>query len=442
VVLAAMTKQTAGTYDETYRVVRPDGTIRWVRDRAFPIRDEQGVMRRVVGVAEDISERKKLEEQFLRAQRLEAIGTLSSGIAHDLNNILAPMLMVGALLQDKLSDPHDLTLLEMVEQGAQRGAGIIKQLLTFSRGIGGDRGIVQLRHLVKEMAGIMRETFPREIAIVEVADAELWPVVADATQLHQVLMNLCVNARDAMPGGGALRLAADNVQLGETEAGLHAEAKPGRYAVLTVADSGHGIPREIISRIFEPFFTTKEIGKGTGLGLSTAVGIVRSHGGFVVVDSEPGRGTKFRVFLPAAEGADRAAPTSVADHSPGGKQELILVVDDEPAIRATLRHLLERHHYAVLTAAHGLEALEALQRERENVRLILTDVMMPVMGGIPLIRAAQALVPTVKIVATTGLDDQGRRAELGALGVAEILMKPFNTPEILAALRRHLPPAN
>ena len=296
---AVATQQLSGKYDETYRIVRPDGALRWVRDRAFPLRGATGEVTRIVGVAEDITERKKLEEQFLRGQRLEAIGTLSSGIAHDLNNILAPMLMVAPLLKEKLADPEDVELLMMVEHGAQRGANIIKQLLTFSRGVDTERGIVQPRHLLREMAALMRETFPREIEVEERFPADLWPVVADATQIHQVLMNLCVNARDAMRDGGRITLDAKNLVLGERDVALHPEARAGQHVCIMIADTGEGIPRENLDRIFEPFFTTKPVGVGSGQGLAMAWRmVVEDHRGELSFETEAGVGTTFLVRLP------------------------------------------------------------------------------------------------------------------------------------------------
>jgi signal transduction histidine kinase len=314
------------------------------------VRDAKGQPRARLSFLADVTEKKLLEKKFLRAQRLEAIGTLSGGIAHDLNNILAPMLLFAPFLKEKLTDPKDLELLTMIEQGAHRAANIIKQLLTFSRGIDGERGTVQTRHLLKEMIAIMRETFPREIEVVEKTPAELWPINADATQIHQVLMNLCVNARDAIHASGKITLAAENVIIGKNDVGVSKSAIPGIYVRLTISDTGEGIPRENIDRIFEPFFTTKEIGKGTGLGLSTTLGIVKSHGGFVTVYSEPGLGTSFNVYLPAvARAADAAENASSAMRR--GKQELVLIVDDEDAIRHALRLALESSNYRVLVAA-------------------------------------------------------------------------------------------
>lgn len=437
VVEAAKTKQVLGTYDESYRVERADGTIRWVHDRAFPVKNAAGAVTRIVGVAEDVTQRKQLEEQFLRAQRMEAIGTLAGGIAHDLNNILAPMLMVAPLLKGKLPDERDLELLTMVEQGAQRGASIIRQLLTFSRGIEGERGIVQVRHLMKDMVAIMRETFPREIMLEERLPSSLWPITADATQVHQVLMNLCVNARDAMRSGGKLGIRAENISLEERDLALHPEAKCGPYVRLTISDTGEGISRENLVRIFEPFFTTKAVGKGTGLGLSTVLGIVKSHGGFLTVVSEPGQGSTFNVHLPA--NIDGHVPGAIDGKAPEpGQRELILVVDDEASIRHTLRLVLEGKNYRTLIATDGREAVALFMANRDAVRLVLTDIMMPGMSGVALIRALRALEPQLPIVAMSGMHDQDRREELAALEVKTIIAKPCEHVVILQAVQHEL----
>jgi hypothetical protein len=424
---------------ETFRIVRPDGVVRWIRHRTFAARDQGGAVRRLIAVAEDTTEQKKLEEQFLRSQRLEAIGTLASGIAHDLNNILAPVLMTAELLTVRAQASRDRELLSMMAQGAQRATDTVRQLLTFSRGMQGERNVVQIRHLMKEMVSIMRETFPRDITIVEAPANDLWPVLADATQLHQVMMNLCVNARDAMPHGGTLTLGAINVELGARDPRLHVDARPGRYTALIVADTGHGIPPEIVNRIFDPFFTTKGPGKGSGLGLSTVVGILRSHGGFITVESEPGRGTAFKGYLPAANEKALSA-LKVTPPAPKGRGELVLVVDDEVAIREATREILEQNHYHVLTAADGREAVEVFQKERGRVRLVITDMMMPVMSGTALVRTLRAMEPNLKIIACSGFDQEAKRAELTALGVAEIVMKPFLAAQLLAVLQRHLSP--
>jgi PAS domain S-box-containing protein len=438
VLAAADTKQAAGDYDESYRIIRPDGGVRWIYDRAFPVRNEAGVVERIVGVAEDITERRKWEDQFLRAQRLEAIGTLASGIAHDLNNILAPMLMIAPMLKQKLAEERDRELLTMLEHGAQRGANIVRQLLTFSRGIGGEHGPVQVRHLVKEISSLIKETFPREIAISHHVQKDLWTVPADANQLHQVIMNLCVNARDAMPVGGSLGLEATNRALTEADRGLSRDMKPGNYVMVRVKDTGEGIAPEILGRIFEPFFTTKEIGRGTGLGLSTVVGIVHNHGGFLCVQSELGGGSCFDVYLPAPgderdAGLQVALPDVALAHGEG-----ILLVDDEQPIREVMQRLLERQGYRVWTAGNGAEAIQMFTTHREGIHVVLTDVMMAVMDGVVLCRALRNLDPALPVVIMSGLTDQKRADELRCLGVTEFLPKPCDAHSLFGAIRRGL----
>jgi len=437
-VLAAAARQAEGEYREEYRILRPDGSVRWIRDRAFPIKDEAGIVYRLVGVAEDITERRKLEEQFLRAQRMEAIGTLAGGLAHDLNNILSPVLMIAGLLRESLHAPKDLEILDMLKSSASRGAGIIRQLLMFSRGVAGEQHQLQLRHLTKEMAGIMRETFPRSITITEQAADGLWPLQGDSTQLHQVIMNLCVNARDAMPAGGKLTLDLQNLEMDEAGIRLHPEARVGRYVVLTVTDTGEGIPSAHITRIFDPFFTTKEIGKGTGLGLATVLMIVKSHGGFVTVYSEPGHGTAFKVYLPAQDLPIEPAVPPLSNAVFRGRGELILVADDEAPVRAATRLVLEQQNYLVLSARHGKEAVALFLAQQDDVKLVLTDVMMPEMDGIALAHTLRSLKPRLPVIATTGLDQEERKEELQKLGVSEILVKPCPPADLLRAVRQQL----
>jgi hypothetical protein len=386
---------------------------------------------------EDITEQKRLEEQFLRAQRMESVGTLAGGIAHDLNNILAPMLMAAGLLKGKLSEPRDHAIVDMIEQGARRGAAIIRQLLTFSRGLGHERKEVQVRHLINEMVQIIQETFPRNIRLESFVPKDLWPVQADPTQLHQVLLNLCINSRDAMPRGGRLTLKADNVELTRQEAAREPGARAGRYVRLTVADTGGGIPPEILGRIFDPFFTTKGVGQGTGLGLSTVLGIVKNHDGFLTVASEPGQGAEFKVYLPVADAPARETADAAATPS-SGRGELILVVDDEAPVREATRHLLEANQYRVVIAGQGEEALQRFIENREAVRLVLTDVMMPVMDGVALVRSLRVLEPGIRVVAMSGLSDLPAQEELRAMGVSEIVAKPCDSGQLLQAVRRAL----
>ncbi len=412
---------------------RKDGAHRTEHMTITPVRDGAGGITHFVAIKQDITDRKLLERHFLQAQRVEAIGTLAGGIAHDLNNILAPVLMISGLIKPRLND-EDRELLSMVESNCRRGAEIVKQLLAFSRGQAGERIAVQPRHLIKEMLQIMRETFPREIALDTRIDPGLHLVNADPTQLHQVLLNLCVNARDAMPRGGTLTVTAGNVLLPDNSPLLPPRMRPGLFVVIAVNDTGSGIAPEIRHRIFDPFFTTKEIGKGTGLGLPTVLGIVQSHGGFIVVDSVPGQGASFKVHLPATpvEAAATAGDASPTPPLATGAGETILVVDDEAAIRDSTRALLEANNYQVLTAAHGEEALNLFVRHRARVALVLTDLMMPVMNGPILIRTLRQLSPGVPLVATTGLGESADQRELRELGVEHVVLKPFEPAHLLA----------
>lgn len=421
-----------------YRFLLKDGSIRHIESQGSVIRDGQGNVSQILVVSRDVTEKKKLEEQYLRAQRMESLGTLAGGIAHDLNNVLAPILLCIDVLKRRFSDAQGLKMLTTIEGSALRGRDIIKQVLTFARGVEDERSLVQIRHLVSEMANIMKETFPKSIECVCAAAKNLWPIHADPTQLHQVMMNLCVNARDAMPNGGRLELSAENLVIDEHYAGMHISAKVGRYVVIKVVDTGHGIPREYLDKIFDPFFTTKEVSKGTGLGLATAYSIVQSHGGFVNVYSEPGKGTEFNVYLPAAEGAAAEATEEEKDSLPMGDGELILVVDDESSILEITRQTLETFGYRVLVAKDGTEAVALYAENRDNVSVVLTDMMMPVMDGASTIRVLRRMNPGVKVIAASGMASSGSELNTVELGVQAFLRKPYRAELLLKTLRHVL----
>lgn len=406
-----------------------------VKSRWTLMRDQQGQAKSILCVDTDITEKKQLETQLLRAQRLESIGTLASGIAHDLNNVLAPILISAQLLQLKISDEQSQLLLHTMENNAKRGAALIKQVLAFARGVEG-RTILQLGHLVAELKQIAKQTFPKSIFVETDVAPDLWTVCGDATQLHQVLMNLCINARDAMPEGGRLQISAQNFLVDENYAGMDLEAKVGSYIAISVTDSGIGMPPEILERIFEPFFTTKELGLGTGLGLSTVMSIVKSHGGFVNVYSELGRGTKFQVYLPAVEGIENVRSPDL--EITRGQGELILVVDDESAIRETTKTSLETYNYKVLTASDGIEAIALYVQHRTQISLVLIDLMMPLMDGLTTIRTLQKLNPQVKIIATSGLTSNAQVAATARFGVKTFLSKPYTTGELLKSIHQLL----
>ncbi len=442
-VLAAFNANMAdGRYNEEYRIIRPDGSVRWILDRGFPVQGENPGSRRIVGIAEDITERKQAEEKFLRAQRVETIGALTGGIAHDLNNILAPIMMSAPLLRQGLTPEEMEQLLNTVETCAQRGSDLVRQLLTFGRGAAARQKTVHPKQLIEEMAKLTRETFPKNIELSFQVPADLWPVSADATQLDQVLLNLCVNARDAMPDGGRLALCAENVRLDKQHAGLVPDAKPGPYVMIQLTDTGHGIPREIMSKIFDPFFTTKEPGKGTGLGLATVLGIVKSHGGFVDVRSEANQGSTFTIHLPAMPGNAVADFGPATPRTPVGHGELILLADDELPILNVTRQILERNGYRVLVADDGIGAINLYRQHIGEVKAIVTDLDMPFMDGVALARAAKKLTPDIPILACTGIcsPEQLRRktASLRELGVQAFLPKPSASSNLLNALHDEL----
>jgi PAS domain S-box-containing protein len=411
-----------------------------VNTRATLVRDAAGHPKSVLAINTDMTEQKAMEAQFLRAQRMESIGTLAGGIAHDLNNILSPIMMSVQVLRMKLTDKQREDVIATIEMSAERGAQIVKQVLTFGRGLEGEKRPLQVGALIGELVKIMRETFPREITIDRSMAKDLWIVLGDATQLHQVLLNLCVNARDAMPGGGSLRLRASNLAMDESYASMLPEARPGPYVLLEVSDNGSGIPQEIVERIFDPFFTTKEVGKGTGLGLSTVLGIVRGHGGFIKVVSEPGKGTTFQVYLPAAPEQNAIPVAAALAEPPDGHGELVLVVDDEPAVASAVRTVLEPHGYRVLLAADGTEALGVFAQNSESIALVVTDIMMPHMNGVILVAALQKMKPGLRVIASTGLGEKAHLAELKAMGIETILNKPYSADTLLRAIHAMLHP--
>jgi PAS domain S-box-containing protein len=415
---------------------RKDGGTTTVRSRWTLVRDELAAPKSILIINTDVTEQRELEMHLLRAQRLESIGTLASGVAHDLNNILTPILICTEVLKGNPTQEDLPRLISMIEESARRGAHVVKQVLTFARGIEGERVVIKPSHLIQEMIDIAQKTFPKTIEILSRYPSELWSIKGDPTQLHQVLLNLSVNARDAMLNGGRLTLAAENFDVDENYATMMPGAKPGPYVMLGVTDTGRGMPQAMIDKIFDPFFTTKEVGKGTGLGLSTTLGIVKSHGGFISVYSEPSKGTTFKVFLPATVIRDdlQQSETSVVPIQANGEGQLILVVDDEPNILGVTKMILEKHRYDVVSASDGPEALAIFAQRMQAISLVLTDLSMPYMDGIALVRSLKKMRPDLSIVASTGQGEQASVAELQSLGVKNFLTKPYNTERLLATL--------
>jgi two-component system cell cycle sensor histidine kinase/response regulator CckA len=427
-----------GEWTGEIRQTRRDGRDITVESRWTLVRDEKGQPHSILIINTDITEKKRMEAQFLRAQRMESIGTLAGGIAHDLNNVLSPILMAIDMLQLKATDEASKRWFEVLRANAERGGNMVRQVLSFARGVEGERVALQPKHLIKEIVKILSETLPKSIEINFNIPNNLWMISADATQVHQVLMNLCVNARDAMPEGGSISIKADNVLVDENYARMHIEAKPGRFVVISVSDTGPGMTPEIQGRIFEPFFTTKEMTKGTGLGLSTALTIVKSHGGFINAYSELHKGSQFTVYLPAFDTPGMVEASAAQTDLPLGHGELILVVDDEESIREITRGTLETFGYTVLTASDGTEALALYADKKNEIAAVLTDMVMPFMDGPATIRALQRMNPNVRIIAASGLGT-GQRAGEGPLeGVAIFLNKPYTAEKLLKTLAQVL----
>ncbi|HEU4569164.1 MAG TPA: response regulator [Gemmatimonadales bacterium] len=400
---------------------------RWFRLMVSPLR--AGTAAGAVVMHVNVTEQKTMEAQFLRAQRMESLGTLAGGIAHDLNNVLTPILMSIDLLKDEESAEARREMLTTIEGSATKGAEMVRQLLSFARGVEGRRVVVDVAAIVYEVAKIANDTFLKTIQVRTAVASELPPVIGDPTQLHQVLLNLCVNARDAMPAGGTLALSAEVREVDAALAASDPGATPGRFVVVTVADSGAGMPAATIDRIFEPFFTTKEHGRGTGLGLSSSLAIVRSHQGFFRVWSTPGQGSTFEVYLPAQADAAHPAAGAAPRAAPRGQGQLVLVVDDEAPVRDITRRTLEANGYRVALAADGREGVERFRTLLGQVALVITDMMMPVMDGPATIRALRGIDPAIPVLATSGLADPPVKP--GEDPLLRHLGKPYTAEQLL-----------
>lgn len=409
-----------------------------VESRWSLVRNESNQPDYILITNTDVTEGKKTEEQLLRAQRMESIGTLAGGIAHDLNNVLAPILMAVDMLQLNDLDDETRRWHSIIKENAERGSSLISQVLTFARGMKGDRISLQLKHIVKDLIKVLSETLPKSITVKYNIDPELDLVEAVPTQIHQVLMNLCINARDAMLSGGTLTITAKNLLLDENYARMNIEAKPGRYVLLTVSDTGTGMTPEVQERIFDPFFTTKEVGKGTGLGLATTLSIIKSHGGFINAYSEPGKGTQFSVYLPISGTAEKIEVSPEKSRFPRGNGETILVVDDEDNILEVTKGTLEKFNYKVLTATDGTDAVSVYAANRDEISLVLTDIAMPYMDGVAEIRALRKMDPQLKVIAASGLTTTEQSADLQNLNVNAFLTKPYTAEKLLTTLAETL----
>lgn len=417
-----------------------EGAVLVVELRQTLVRDEAGQPKACLSIVNDITEQKKLQEQFLRVQRLESVGLLSAGIAHDLNNMLAPIVMAIPMLRDAVNDAESCHLLQTVEHSAERAVGLVRQILAFSKGMGSERYQVQMKHLLQDVVLFVAGTFPKNIQVKERISPTLWPVKANTTQIHQLLLNLCINARDAMPDGGVLSLRAENC-LFDVDAAKGLEAgQPGAFLLLEIEDTGVGIPPDVLAHIWEPFYTTKAKGRGTGLGLSTVRTIVDRHQGFVSLQTAVGRGTTFRIYLPAVDIAPGEAipPTVISERR--GHGELILVVDDDRSIREVISAVLVKNGFRTLMAVDGAEALVIFKRHADDVRLLITDLEMPNLDGVALAREVRRAKPEIGLLMVSGLATAHdgvpeRLAEFAA----NFIPKPFKVETLLAKVHELIP---
>jgi PAS domain S-box-containing protein len=427
-----------GEWTGTLNTLSKSGEKLVMEGRWTLMRSPDGAPKSILEINTDVTAKRKLEQQFLRAQRMESIGTLAGGIAHDLNNVFGPIMLSLELLKQRCTTPDDDELIAMLEGSAQHGANMVRQVLSFSRGMVGEMQELQVKHLIGDVERIANETFLKHIQVTTNVPAILPTVMGDPTQLHQVLLNLCVNARDAMPTGGKITISAETRTFDDQYAALDGEIQAGSYILLQVEDTGEGMPPEVMEQIFDPFFTTKEIGKGTGLGLSTSLAIVKSHGGVIRAYSEVGRGTKMKVYLPAHTEARGIAAEAPKKDLPRGNGELILVVDDEPSVQHITKHTLEAFGYRVDLASDGAEAIAKVADHPQGYAVVLTDMMMPVMDGPAMIQVLRKMRPDLRIIAASGLDSNHRVSKVANLGVEDFLPKPFSAETILKAIKQAL----
>ena len=397
------------------------------------VRDDAGLPKSILAINTDITERRKMETHLFRAQRMESIGALAGGIAHDLNNVLGPIIMGIDLLRLRITDPKDRKMLDLLEMSGKRGIAMVKQVLYFARGVEGKRTLVRPAELVQELARTIEYTFPRSILLEIDSAADSWNIPGDRTQLYQVLLNLCVNARDAMPNGGLLRITTANQMVDEQFAGMQRTAIPGPYIVFSVADTGTGMTPEVVENIFEAFFTTKATGVGTGLGLFTTQAIVKSHDGFIVLQSEPGKGTTFQVYLPAEIELEVKEAELATKKLPHGNGELILIIDDEASIRSITAETLEAFGYRVISACDGVAGVAQYAQQSGKIDAVITDMTMPGMDGRTTIMVLLRMNPDVKIIATSG--STAPELNLGvSAGAQTFLPKPYTAEKLLRTL--------
>lgn len=430
-----------GEWSGELRCTTSLGTRFEVESRWVLLRDQSGKPQSILQINEDAAESRLLEEERLRAQRQECIGTLAGGIAHDLNNILQPISIAIDLFRARLADGESEELLGMVDSNLRRATELVRQILTFTSGVRSERQPVGIAALFQDVSNFVRQTFPKTVKFLVQVPESIQPILADHTQMEQVLLNLCVNARDAMENGGTLRLEASDFLVDEGFAARQPLATPGRYVRLSVSDTGRGIPRQIRKKIFEPFFTTKGPEKGTGLGLATALGIIRNHGGFLTLETEEGCGSSFHVFIPAAASANDPAHSRInksLENKNSGHGETILLVDDEATVLKVMQRSLEKSGYHVLPAEDGEAGLEKFLKHRNEIDLVITDMAMPGMDGMQLIEEIRKTGANLPILCTSGLSASAGSDTANSRGIRKILPKPCSSETILGAIREAL----
>ncbi len=402
------------------------------------IRDKDDMPRSILVISTDITEQKALELQYRRSQRMEILGKLAGGIAHDFSNLLTPIgISLDALRKKHARDESTLRVLSLLDSTVSKGSGVLKQILAFARGSETQRELIDPSVELEDIKRMVDNTFPRTITSNVNVEKGCWLFLADKTQVHQVLMNLCINARDAMPKGGDLTIRATSITIDRHYAALSGGAKVGHYVALEVSDTGAGIKKENLYKIFDPFFTTKEQGKGTGLGLSIVQGIIDSHGGFIEVDSEMNKGTTFKVYFPSVESEEPAATTVQEGNPEQGHGELLLIADNDPAIREITESTLKAYGYKVLLASDGSEAVALLAKHIDKVKLAITDMILPIMDGAATIWALRKLNPDLEIIATTTFMDDIRNYDSLETTVS-VLRKPYTARKLLNSISQSL----
>lgn len=432
-------EETKTSFDMEYRIIRPDSTIRWIRNRSFPIRNAGGEIYRVAGVAQDITEKMKTEAQLLQSQKMETVGTLAGGVAHDLNNQLTPVRGYLDMVLKELPADHPVQpLLKEANMSAARCAEIIHRLLTYSRPSSHHKKPLALERLFKEIQDLLTKVLPSTIEIVVSCPPGIWVVEGNETELQTVLMNLATNARDALREGGRFTMQAANITLERPQ--VKNDLVDLHYVLVTVQDTGMGIPSENLHRIFEPFFSTKEKGRGTGLGLAMVFKIIQDHGGWIEVSSILGKGTTFQIYLPAKinhEVVQMPKIESPLSHVMGNG-ETVLFADDEEAIRNLGRVFLEKLNYKAVLAVDGEDALSTYQKSVSTINVVLMDMTMPKMTGKQTLEKILSVNPKAKVVIMSGYTAEGLPEELITSGAASFLQKPYTLVSLGDVLKKVL----